>query len=175
MNNRRKHNDQKDSLRINIISALVALSIAALAIFHDNTIILGQTIQPGSFIGIIIDALKLLLCASIISGIIFLLTAGYLYGFSYDEKYDSKITTIKNIVAKWHSLIFLLHKKSYGFTIEIFVLSFISIIFNIIAKIFGFYGVESLIVATAITAVIIIVTFAILLYKRFMNRKLTKK
>lgn len=170
MNNERNLNDakddSKDNLRISIISALVALSIAALAIFHDNTIILGQTIQPGSFIGIIIDALKLLLCASIISGIIFLLTAGYLYGFSYDEKYDSEITTIKNIVAKWHSLIFWLHKKSYGFTIEIFVLSFISIIFNIIAKIFGFYEAGSIIAVSAIVIIIVVAIFIVVLCKK---------
>ena len=115
------------------------------------------------------------MCAIVISGIIFLLTTGYLYGFNYDEKYDSKVVVIKNLVTKWHSFIFWLHKKSYGFTIEIFILSFISIAFNMVAKMLGFYGVGSLIVATAITAIIIIVAFAILLYKRFMNRKLTKK
>lgn len=163
--------DSKDNLRISIISTLVALSIAALAIFHDNTIILGQTIQPGSFIGVIINALKLLLCASVISGIIFLLTAGYLYGFSYDEKYDSEVATIKNIVAKWHSLILWLHEKSYGFTIEILVLSFISIIFNIIAKIFGFYGAGSIITASAIVLIIVVAFLIVILCKKHRNSK----
>ena len=163
--------DSKDNLRISIISALVALSIATLAIFHDNTIILGQTIQPGSFIVVIINALKLLLCASVISGIIFLLTAGYLYGFSYDEKYDSKVATIKNIVTKWHSLILWLHKKSYGFTIEIFVLSFISIFFNIIAKTFGFYGAGSIIAASVIVTIIVVAFFIVILCKKHRNSK----
>ena len=179
MNNKRNLNDtkdnSKDNLRISIISALVALSIAVLAIFHDNNIILGQIARPESFIITIINALKLFLYASIISGIIYLLTTGYLYGFSCDEKYDSEVMAIKHLVIKWHSFILWLHKKSYGLTIEIFILSFISIAFNMVAKMLGFYGVGSLIVATAITAIIIIVAFAILLYKRFMNRKLTKK
>ena len=143
--------------------------------FHDNNIVFGLAIQHGSFAETIINALKIFLCAIVISGIIFLLTTGYLYGFNYDEKYDSKVVVIKNLVTKWHSFIFWLHKKSYGFTIEIFILSFISIAFNMVAKMLGFYGVGSLIVATAITAIIIIVAFAILSYKRFMNRKLTKK
>ena len=171
MNNRREHNDQKDSLRINIISALVALSIAALAIFHDNNIILGQIARPESFIITIINALKLFLCASIISGIIYLITTGYLYGFSYDEKYDSEVVTIKHLVIKWRSFILWLHEKSYGLTKKIFILSFISITFNMVAKMLGFYGVGSIITASAIVIIIVAAFFIVILCKKHRGSK----
>lgn len=175
MKNEHNFNEPKDGLRVSIMSALIALSIAILAVFHDNNIMLGRTIQSGSFVETIINALKLLLCASVISGIIFLLTTGYLYGFNYDGKYDSKVAVIKNLVTKWHSFIFWLHKKSYGFAIGVFVFSFISIIFNIIAKIFGFYGVGSLTVVAVVAAAIIAVILIVVAYEKYINRKSTQK
>lgn len=170
-----RNNESKTTNRIAVISSLIALSIAILAIFHGDNKILGLEIKRGSFIEILVNFLKLTLWFSIASGTTFLTTTGYFNGFNYDENYKTEAKVIQKLVSKWHSLIFWLHKKSYGLTIEIFILSFISIAFNMVAKMLGFYGVGSLIVATAITAIIIIVAFAILLYKRFMNRKLTKK
>lgn len=115
------------------------------------------------------------MCVIVISGIIFLLTTGYLYGFNYDEKYDSKVAAIKNLVTKWHSFIFWLHKKSYGFTIGIFVCSFISIIFNIIAKTLGFYGVGSLTITAVIATVITVIVLVMVFCEKNTERKLTKK
>ena len=60
MDKRIDHEKTIDDQRLGVISALIALSIAALAILHSDNTILGLAIQPGSFIETVVNAIKLI-------------------------------------------------------------------------------------------------------------------
>lgn len=156
MNKIDNKNVSKTTNRIAIISSLIALSIAILTILHSDNKILGLEIIHGSFVEILVNFLKLALWFSVISGTAFLITTGYFNGFNYGENYKTDVKLVQKLVSKWHSFIKWLNIKSFNSTIGIFSYSFISIVFNIIAKLLGFYGTGSIIIATIITGIVII-------------------
>lgn len=162
-----------DSIRINIIAALITLSIGTLAIIHDNNIFLGLEIIPGSFLSIVIFVVKISLLVAIVSGVTFMLTVGYFNGFHYDKSYTSNSGVAQGIVERWHSFIARLQKQAYGWTIGTFIFQFISIAYNVIAKIFGFYGTTSIIIAAIISLIIITATVTIVMIEKH-KAKLSK-
>ncbi|MBQ3294815.1 hypothetical protein IJG98_03820 [Candidatus Saccharibacteria bacterium] len=163
-----------DSIRINIIAALITLSIGALAIIHDNNIFLGLEIIQGSFLGIVIFVTKISLLAAIVSGVTFILTIGYFNGFHYDKNYKSNSNVSQGIVERWHSFIAWLQKRVYGWTIGAFIFPFISIAYNVIAKLLGFYGTASIIVAAIISLIIIAAAVTIVMIEK-RKSKLPKR
>ncbi len=167
MNKPNNKEDPKTTNRITIISSLVALSIAILSILHSDNKILGLEIIHGSFIEVLIIFLKLALWFSVFSGTAFLITTGYFNGFNYDKNYKTDVKLVQKIVSKLHSFIKWLNIKSFNSTIGIFTYSSISIIFNIVAKLLGFYGTGSIIVATIITGIIVLITIALVITSKY--------
>ena len=161
-----RNNESKTTNRIAVISSLIALSIAILAIFHSDNKILGLEIKRGSFIEILVNFLKLALWFSIASGTTFLTTTGYFNGFNYDENYKTEAKVIQKLVSKWHSFIKWLNIKSFNSTISTFSYSFISIVFNIIAKLLGFYGAGSIVVAAITIGILVLIMIVIILVNK---------
>lgn len=143
----KKQSVEKDKTRLDVIGLLTASSLAFLAVLHSDNTVLGLEIASGSFVEIMVNFFKIILWFEVIVDITFILTTGYFNGYHYDENYNTNIKTVQGVVDKWYKIMHFLQRKSYDFAIGIFASSLISIILNVFAKLFGFYGDVSIVVA----------------------------
>ena len=138
-----------DSIRVAIASALTAISIGLLAILHSSEKILGLFVIGGGFVVTVYNFVVFLLLVEIIVGIVFLLSTGFVYGFG-DGKHS---------IAEW------MRKRSYSALLVVFPVSFVSIIYNTVIKLFGLDSWGGVVVAIAVV-VLFIVSLVLVLFRK---------
>lgn len=140
------NNNNSDSVRVAIVSALAAITVGLLAILHDKERFLGFFVVDSGFIVQIYNFIIVLLFIEIFLCIAFLSSTGFMYSFK-DEKHS---------LAKW------IQKTAYYWMIGFFPFSFVSIIYNIVAKMLGLDTWVSIGVFIAVIVAVIIMLLLII-------------
>ena len=146
-------NNNSDSVRIAIVSALTAISIGLLAIIHSSEKILGLFVVGGGFVASVYNFVVLLLLIEVLIGIAFLLSTGFVYGFS-DEK---------------HGVAELVRRKAYSLLVAVFPVSFISVVYNTVIKLSGLDSLVGIILAVVVVILLVVLIGVVLVGKRWVN------
>ena len=117
-----KDKNSYDSIRVAVVSALAAISVGLLAVLHDSEKLFGFFVAESGFVWQVYNFTIILLFFEIILCIVFLLSTGFVYSFKDGE----------HLIMKW------VQKIVYSWLVAIFPLSFISIMYNIAVRVFGF-------------------------------------
>ena len=145
--------NNNESVRVAIISALIAFCIGVLAILHGDDLLLGFFVLGGGFVRSIYNFVIVLLIAEVIFGLGFLLASGYVYGFS-DNVHDKAEK---------------MQKVFYTISIRVFPISLVSILYSTILKAIGvdsFVGV----LTTVCILVLFILSIVVVLFLKKKRR-----